>query len=101
MKKILGIRKEVKNKWERRVTLTPAAVKELKEQFNICTLFQLSERRIFDDEEYLNVGAEAREVLDEASIILAVKEIPVKNIFTLPWMLFWMRPIYYFNLSFR
>jgi len=80
MKKILGIRKEVKNKWERRVTLTPAAVEELKEQYDIHTLFQLSERRIFDDEEYLNVGAEAREVLDDAEIILAVKEIPIKNI---------------------
>ena len=80
MKKILGIRKEVKNKWERRVTLTPAAVKELKDQYNIHTLFQLSERRIFDDQEYLYIGAEARDVLDEASIILAVKEIPIKNI---------------------
>ena len=80
MKKILGIRKEVKNKWERRVTLTPTAVKELNEQHDIHTLFQLSERRIFDDEEYLNVGAEAREVLDEASIILAVKEVPIKHI---------------------
>ncbi len=80
MKKILGIRKEVKNKWERRVTLTPAAVKELKEKYDIHTLFQLSERRIFDDEEYLKVGAEAREILDEASIILAVKEIPIKHI---------------------
>lgn len=80
MKKILGIRKEVKNKWERRVTLTPAAVKELKEQYDIHTLFQLSERRIFDDEEYIKAGAEAREVLDEASIILAVKEIPIKHI---------------------
>lgn len=80
MKKILGIRKEVKNKWERRVTLTPAAVKELKEKYDIHTLFQLSERRIFDDEEYLNAGAEAREILDDASIILAVKEIPIKHI---------------------
>lgn len=80
MKKILGIRKEVKNKWERRVTLTPAAVKELKEQFDIHTLFQLSERRIFDDAEYLSAGAQAREVLDEAEVILAVKEIPIKNI---------------------
>lgn len=80
MKKILGIRKEVKNKWERRVTLTPAAVKELKEKYDIHTLFQLSERRIFDDEEYLKAGAEAREILDDASIILAVKEIPIKHI---------------------
>lgn len=80
MKKILGIRKEVKNKWERRVTLTPAAVKELKEKYDIHTLFQLSERRIFDDEEYLKAGTEAREILDDASIILAVKEIPIKHI---------------------
>ncbi|HET55614.1 MAG TPA: hypothetical protein ENN33_10415 [Ignavibacteria bacterium] len=80
MKKILGIRKEVKNKWERRVTLTPAAVKELKDNFGIKTLFQLSEKRIFDDQDYINAGAEAREILDEAEIILAVKEIPIQHI---------------------
>lgn len=80
MKKILGIRKEVKNKWERRVTLTPAAVKELEDNFGIKTLFQLYEKRIFDDQDYIDVGAQAREILDEAEIILAVKEIPIKHI---------------------
>lgn len=80
MKKILGIRKEIKNKWERRVTLTPAAVKMLKDNFGIKTLFQLSEKRIFDDQDYIDAGAEAREILDEAEIILAVKEIPIKHI---------------------
>jgi len=80
MKKILGIRKEIKNKWERRVTLTPTAVKELKDNFGIKTLFQLSEKRIFDDQDYIDAGAEAREILDEAEIILAVKEIPIKHI---------------------
>lgn len=80
MKKILGIRKEVKNKWERRVTLTPAAVKELEDNFGIKTLFQLSEKRIFDDQDYIDAGAQAREILDEAEIILAVKEIPIKHI---------------------
>jgi alpha-aminoadipic semialdehyde synthase len=80
MKKILGIRKEIKNKWERRVTLTPTAVSELKENFGIKTLFQLCEKRIFDDQDYIDAGAEAREILDEAEIILAVKEIPIKHI---------------------
>lgn len=80
MKKILGIRKELKNKWERRVTLTPTAVSELKENFGIKTLFQLCEKRIFDDQDYIDAGAEAREILDEAEIILAVKEIPIKHI---------------------
>ncbi|KUG25163.1 hypothetical protein ASZ90_005018 [hydrocarbon metagenome] len=80
MKNILGIRKEIKNKWERRVTLTPAAVKMLKDNFGIKTLFQLSEKRIFDDQDYIDAGAEAREILDEAEIILAVKEIPIKHI---------------------
>ncbi|WKZ68075.1 MAG: bifunctional lysine ketoglutarate reductase /saccharopine dehydrogenase family protein [Melioribacteraceae bacterium] len=80
MKKILGIRKEIKNKWERRVTLTPTAVSELSKNFGIKTLFQLCEKRIFDDQDYIDAGAEAREILDEAEIILAVKEIPIKHI---------------------
>lgn len=80
MKKILGIRKEIKNKWERRVPLTPTAVNELKEQFGIQTILQPSEKRIFKDDDYLKADAELNDELKRAEVILAVKEIPVEDI---------------------
>ena len=44
---ILGIRREDKNKWERRVPITPAHIKKLKENYGIKTIIQPSDIRIF------------------------------------------------------
>ncbi len=76
MPKIIGIRREDKNDWERRVPLTPGVVKELRDKFGIKTIIQPSKRRIFKDEEYARVGAEVNEDLGKAGTIFAVKEIP-------------------------
>jgi len=77
MIKTIGIRREDKNEWERRVPLVPADVKELHEKYGIRILIQPSKIRVFTDEEYLKAGAEVREDLQEADIIFAVKEIPL------------------------
>ncbi|MGE5341043.1 MAG: bifunctional lysine ketoglutarate reductase /saccharopine dehydrogenase family protein [Candidatus Omnitrophota bacterium] len=77
MIKVIGIRREDKNKWERRVPLVPRDVKELKEKYGIKTIIQPSAIRIFTDEEYARAGAEINEDLSEAPVILAVKEIPI------------------------
>ncbi len=76
MEQTIGIRREDKNQWERRVPLTPADVKELKEKFGIKTIIQPSKIRIFKDEEFAEAGAEVNEDLGRASVVLAVKEIP-------------------------
>jgi alpha-aminoadipic semialdehyde synthase len=76
MKKIIGIRREDKNEWERRCPLIPGDVKEIKEKFGIKTIVQPSKVRIYTDEEYEQAGAEVNEDLGEANVILAVKEIP-------------------------
>ena len=102
---IIGIRREDKNKWERRVPLTPSHVKELVSTAQhaastphslftasspalfacalpvqvaqgIKVLVQPSGRRIFPDGAYENAGAELTEDLSPASVILAVKEVP-------------------------
>jgi len=78
MEKIIGIRREDKNEWERRTPLIPEHVKELKEQFGIKTILQPSKIRIFTDDEYKEVGAEINESLKQANPIFAVKEIPVE-----------------------
>lgn len=76
MTKVIGIRREDKNKWERRTPLTPGDVKELIEKYGIKVIVQPSKVRIFSDDEYEKVQAEINEDLSEANLVLAVKEIP-------------------------
>lgn len=75
--KLIGIRREDKNKWEKRVPLIPSDVKELLSKYNIKTIIQPSSIRIFPDRDYIAAGAEIVEDLNSANLVLAVKEIPV------------------------
>jgi alpha-aminoadipic semialdehyde synthase len=78
MKKIIGIRREDKNQWEKRVPLIPADVKSLLEKNDLDVLVQPSEIRVFQDEEYERAGAKIDESLSSANVVFAVKEIPVQ-----------------------
>jgi len=77
MRHNIGIRREDKNKWERRVPLIPEHVKELIKSHAIDVTLQPSSIRIFSDQEYLKIGAEIQEDLSDCPIIFAVKEIPL------------------------
>ena len=72
----IGIRREDKNKWERRVPITPEHINELKEKHDINTIVQPSDIRIFKDEEFKKAGAELNEDLSASNVVFAVKEIP-------------------------
>jgi len=72
----LGIRREDKNRWERRVPIIPDHVKELKNKYDIKTVIQPSNIRIFTNEEYKVAGASVNEKMS-SSLIFAVKEIPI------------------------
>ncbi len=76
MGKIIGIRREDKNEWERRVPLVPDDVRWLKEKHGVRTIIQPSAIRTFHDDEYRAAGAEVGEDLGRAEAIFAVKEIP-------------------------
>lgn len=76
MKKIIGIRREDKNEWERRVPLIPRDIRWLKETSSISAVVQPSPVRIFSDDEFRQAGAEISEDLGQAEVIFAVKEIP-------------------------
>jgi alpha-aminoadipic semialdehyde synthase len=78
MTKTLGILREEKNIWERRVPLTPDHVKELMNKHNIRTIIQPSEIRIFNEKKFEDSGAKINEDLSKCSVILAIKEIPIK-----------------------
>lgn len=77
MKKIIGIRREDKNRWERRVPLIPTHVRSLKDQSGVETIVQPSGLRIFSDADYKAAGGRVDENLADADTIFAVKEIPI------------------------
>lgn len=76
MTKRLGIRREDKNEWERRVPLVPADVAALKKDHGIAFVAQTSPIRVFQDEDYRAAGAEVREDLSDCDVVLGVKEMP-------------------------
>lgn len=77
MKCTIGIRREDKNKWEKRVPLIPEHVKELIKSHSIDVSLQPSSIRIFSDDEYIQAGAKIQEDLSGCPIIFAVKELPL------------------------
>lgn len=77
MSNIIGIRREDKNRWERRVPLTPEHVAELAQKYGLQILVQPSATRAFSDAGYTAAGATVQEDLSPAGVVLAIKEIPV------------------------
>ncbi|MDH7517723.1 MAG: bifunctional lysine ketoglutarate reductase /saccharopine dehydrogenase family protein [Candidatus Thermoplasmatota archaeon] len=73
----MGLRREDKNRWERRTPLIPKHIKELKEKHGIQTFIQPSKIRVFSEKEYLDAGAQTSDDLSPCSVVFAVKEIPV------------------------
>ncbi len=74
----IGIRREDKNQWEKRTPIVPKHANELVKDYNINVLVQPSPIRVFKDKEYENAGAKISEDLSGASVIFAVKEIPLE-----------------------
>jgi saccharopine dehydrogenase (NAD+, L-lysine-forming) len=72
----IGIRREDKNKWERRSPLVPADVEELIQNHPIDVYVQPSPIRIFPDHKYTEAGATIQEDLSGCPVVFAVKEIP-------------------------
>lgn len=74
----IGIRREDKNRWERRVPLTPVDIAALKARHDLEFVVQPSPIRVFGDREYAEAGARVGEDLGRAAIVVAVKEIPLE-----------------------
>lgn len=73
----IGIRREDKNKWERRVPLVPADLVQLSQDPNLRFTIQPSPIRIYSDDEFRRAGVSVDESLADADIVIAVKEIPL------------------------
>ena len=74
---VIGIRREDKNKWERRVPLVPADLADLVKNHDIDFVIQPSPIRVFTDDDFRSAGLKVDEDLSQADIIFAVKEIPI------------------------
>lgn len=77
---MIGIRREEKNVWERRVPLTPDHVATLVARHGIDFAVQPYARRAFADAEFVRAGAEVQPDLSGCKPILGVKEIPIDQI---------------------
>ena len=76
MNPCIGIRREDKNIWERRVPVIPEHVRQLREKYSIEVWVQPSEIRVFREEEFAQAGARVEEDLSACPVIFAIKEIP-------------------------
>lgn len=76
MKKTIGIRREDKNRWERRVPIIPQDLKDLQDKYEIQAVVQPSDLRIYSDKDYIDRGVRVEEDLSGVDTIFAVKEIP-------------------------
>jgi alpha-aminoadipic semialdehyde synthase len=65
---------------ERRVPITPQYAKNLIKNHGIQIDVLHSQKRIFTDEEYMNVGCNIVDSLDDTPIIFGVKEIPLRDL---------------------
>ncbi|MCJ8344723.1 hypothetical protein MJH12_04225 [bacterium] len=74
------IRAEQKNEWEGRSSITPSHASKLKSEFGINVHFETSEKRCFDDSEYIDAGATLVQDIEDHEIVAGVKEIPVEKI---------------------
>ncbi len=74
---IIGIRREDKNRWERRVPLVPSDIGRLVREEGIRFHVQPSSIRIYKDSHFKGVDCELNEDLGEAGVVFAVKEIPM------------------------
>ncbi|KAJ1915090.1 hypothetical protein IWQ60_008570 [Tieghemiomyces parasiticus] len=74
--RVIGIRREDKNRWERRVALIPDDVSKLIRETGVRVLVQPSNNRIFPNAAFEKAGATVQEDLSEADVILGIKEIP-------------------------
>ncbi len=74
---VIGIRREDKNEWERRIPLVPSDLKELKNKYGINAVIQPSKIRCFTDDDFISNDLEINENLGKANTVFAVKEIPL------------------------
>ena len=75
----IGIRRETKSPWERRVAITPALTRKLVDA-GTSVFVERSPRRIFTDEAYAASGAQLVDDLEGVDVVFGVKEVPTDGL---------------------
>jgi saccharopine dehydrogenase (NAD+, L-lysine forming) len=78
--KTLLIRAEDKNRWERRTALVPADLKKIREKTNARAYVQVSDKRCFEPQAYMEAGAQICHNEASGEVIFGVKEVPEEKI---------------------
>lgn len=73
---VIGIRREDKNIWERRVPLTPDQIRRLMREHHINFIVQSSTIRVFSDQEFREAGIDVKEDISDCPVVLGIKEMP-------------------------
>lgn len=76
MQRCVGIRREDKSVWERRVPVTPSVARQLLQEHGIQVVVQPSSVRAFSAAEFEEAGAVVQESLSDCPVVLGIKEIP-------------------------
>jgi len=76
----IGIRRETRDKTQRRAPLSPRHVRHLVQEHGIRVRVQSWDGRVFADDEYRRAGADIGEDLSETNIIFGVKEIASEHL---------------------
>ncbi|XP_041348560.1 alpha-aminoadipic semialdehyde synthase, mitochondrial-like isoform X2 [Gigantopelta aegis] len=74
--KVMAIRRETINVWERRAPLSPSQAGSLVKK-GIKVLIQPSNRRAYNMQEYAEKGVIIQEDISEASLVIGVKQVPI------------------------
>ncbi len=80
MPAVIGIRRETKSPWERRVPLTPRRLGRLISEHGLEILVQPCSRRVYSDADFVHVGARLTQDLSSAKVIFGVKEVPPESV---------------------
>jgi saccharopine dehydrogenase (NAD+, L-lysine-forming) len=72
---VIGIRREDKSEWERRVPITPHDAAQLQKQ-GVEIIVQTSEIRAFNDQEFAKAGVPVQEDLSPCAVVFGIKEMP-------------------------
>jgi alpha-aminoadipic semialdehyde synthase len=73
----VGIRREDKSIWERRVPITPSDARDLAADNGLEILVQPSAVRVFTDDEYEQSGVSLQDDLSACPVVFGVKEMPL------------------------
>ena len=76
MTSLIGIRREDKSEWERRVPVTPQDASELQRVHGIQVVVQSSPTRAFTDDEFAQAGITTQDDLSSCPVIFGIKEMP-------------------------